>query len=134
VAAAVALVQLEQQEERAAVTVALVRHICQPFMRVAAGLVAYLMRMETVREDLAVAVMVVAEREPMVSAAEAAARLQIFQVRQVHQGQEKAAMALLSFVTQARPLDRSLRARTASTRQHRRVVTPSILSSNPETW
>jgi hypothetical protein len=62
---AVALVQSEQQEERAAETVALVRHISQRFMRVAAAVVVYLMLMGTVRADQAVVVTVAVEREQM---------------------------------------------------------------------
>jgi hypothetical protein len=91
----------------------------------------YLTPTETVREDLVVGVMVVAEREQMVSAAAAVERLQIFQALQVHQRQGKAAMALLSFVTQARQLALLV---VQQTRQHRRVVSPFIPSLNPETW
>jgi hypothetical protein len=43
-------------------------------------------------------------------------------------------VALFGFVTRAQPLDRSLRARTASTLRLRPVVLPSIPSLNPETW
>jgi hypothetical protein len=87
--AAVAQVQPGQQEEQVAVTVALVRPISQPFMRVEAVAVAYLMRTEMEQEDLAVVAMAVAGREPMALAAAAVDRLQIFQARQVQQVQEK---------------------------------------------
>ena len=127
----VVLVRLEQQEEQAAVTVALVQRISQAFMRVAAVAVDYSTLMETVRADLAVVVMAVAEREQTALAVAAAARLQIFQVRQVHQQQEKVEMVLLSFVIQERQLVLLV---VQQTRQRRRAVLPSILSLNPETW
>ena len=96
--AAVALVQLEQQEEQAAATVARVRHISRPSMRVAAAVVVYLMRTETVQADLAVVVTVAVEREQTALAAAAVDRLQIFQDLQVHQRREKVEMVVLFFV------------------------------------
>ena len=89
-----ARVQPEQQEEQVAETVALVIPTSVRSTQVAAVVVDYLTLMETVREDLAVVVMAVEEREQMALAVAAEARRQTFQALQVHQSQEKAVMVL----------------------------------------
>ena len=91
--AAAALVQSEHRAEPVAGTVARVLPTSVRCTQAAAAVVDYLMPMETVREDLAVVAMAVAEREPMALAAAAVDRLQIFQARQVHQVQEMAVQA-----------------------------------------
>jgi hypothetical protein len=72
------------------------------------------------------------QQQQQIQAAAVAARETIIQT--VAAVAVPAAVELSGFVTRAQPLDRSLRAQTASTRLVQPAVSHSTRSLNPETW